>query len=76
MEGPAAPCVASAVFRTMSPVRLLNNIEVTVGTSPCSSTSGLAGFAWGCFVLSMARTSGVSSSTPPLPCSVMREIAA
>ena len=75
MEGPAAPWVASAVFLTTSPVRLSNKMGLTMSASPCIKASGFAGFALGCFLFSSVLTSGVSSSSPPLPYSVMREMA-
>lgn len=53
-----------------------NKIGLTVGISPCSSASGFADCALGCFAFKMLFTSGVSSRLLPLLCSVMREIAA
>ncbi len=46
-----------------------------MSASPCIKASGFAGFALGCFLFSSVLTSGVSSSSPPLPYSVMREMA-
>ena len=76
IEGPAAPWIANAVLRMVTSVRHSNKIGLIAGVSPRSSTSGLAGCAFGCLASRLLRTSGVKSRIPPLLYSVMREMAA